>query len=145
MDEITIPYHLATPTTVCVVGLLIILFYRKRLFSKNKLLWASVTVFLVLYLLIVGRATFDAIYYQWDLNRYDLDKDGMFGGIEITDQQNEAMRKLTSDTGRNFSFITGFVFALIISTAVYISGRVILKLKRQWRQKEKPHITAHWQ
>ncbi len=131
MDEITIPYHLATPTTVCVVGLLIILFYRKRLFSKNKLLWASVTVFLVLYLLIVGRATFDAIYYQWDLNRYDLDKDGMFGGIEITDQQYEAMRKLTSDTGRNFSFITGFVFALIISTAVYISGRVILKLKRQ--------------
>jgi hypothetical protein len=131
LDEITIPYHLVTPTTICVVGLLTILFYRKRIFSKNKLLWASVTVFLVLYLLIVGKATFDAIYYQWDLNRYDLDKDGMFGGIEITDQQNEAMKKLTSDTGRNFSFITGFVFALIISTAVYISGRVILKLKRQ--------------
>ena len=59
-------------------------------------------------------ATFDDIYYQWDLNRYDLDKDGMFSGEEITDQQNEAMRKLTSDTGRNFSFITGFVMALII-------------------------------
>jgi hypothetical protein len=131
MDEITIPYHLATPTIICVVGLLVILFYRKRLFSKNKLLWTSVTIFLVLYLLIVGRATFDAVYYQWDLNRYDLDKDGMFGGTELTDEQNEAMRKLTSDTGRNFSFITGFVFALIISTAVYISGRVILKLKRQ--------------
>jgi hypothetical protein len=131
LDELTIPYHLATPTTICVVGLMAILFYRKRLFAKNKLLWTSVTVFLVLYLLIVGRATFDAIYYQWDLNRYDLDKDGMFGGKEITDDQNEAMRKLTSDTGRNFSFITGFVFALIISTVVYITGRVILKLKRQ--------------
>ncbi|MBK9794342.1 MAG: hypothetical protein IPP60_14915 [Sphingobacteriales bacterium] len=56
-------------------------------------------------------ATFDAIYYQLDLNRYDLNKDGMFGGKEITNEQNEAMRKLTSDTGRNFSFITGFVFA----------------------------------
>ena len=89
------------------------------------------TVFLVLYLFIVGMATFDAIYCQWDLNRYDLNKDGMFGGKEITDEQNEAMRKLTNDTGRNFSFITGFVFALIISTAVYISGRVILRLKRQ--------------
>jgi len=131
LDEITIPYHLATPTAICVVGLVAILFYRKKLFSNNKLLWKSVTVFLVLYLLIVGKATFDAIYYQWDLNRYDLDKDGMFGGIEITDQQNEAMRKLTSDTGRNFSFITGFAFAIIISTAVYISGRVILKLKRK--------------
>lgn len=130
MDEITIPYHLATPTIICLIALATIIFYRKRLFTKNKMLWASVTVFLVLYLLIVGTATFDAIYYQWDLNHYDLDKDGMFGGIEITDEQNEAMRKLTSDTGRNFSFLTGFVFALIISTAVYISGRVILKLKK---------------
>lgn len=131
MDEITIPYHLATPTTICVVVLVAIIFYRKKLFSKNKLLWTSVIIFLVLYLLIVGRATFDAIYYQWDLNRFDLDKDGMFGVTELSDEQNEAMRKLTSDTGRNFSFITGFVFALIISTAVYISGLVILKLKRQ--------------
>ena len=131
MDEITIPYHLATPTIICVVGLLIILIYRKRLFSKSKLFWTSLTVFLVLYLFIVSSATNDDIYYQWDLSRYDLDKDGMFGGEEITKQQEEAMIKLTNDTGRNFSFITGFVFALIISTAVYISGRLILKLKRQ--------------
>ncbi|MBK9793106.1 MAG: hypothetical protein IPP60_08390 [Sphingobacteriales bacterium] len=131
MDEITIPYHLVIPTIICLVGLGTIIFYRKRLFTKNKLIWTSVTVFLVLYLFIVGMATFDAIYYQLDLNRYDLNKDGMFGGKEITNEQNEAMRKLTSDTGRNFSFITGFVFALIISTAVYISGRVFLRLKRQ--------------
>jgi hypothetical protein len=130
LDEITIPYHLVTPTIICLVGLGSILFYRKRLFSKNKLLWTSVTVFLVLYLFIVGSATYDAIYYQWDLNRYDLDQDGMFGGTEITHEQNEAMRKLTSDTGRNFSFITGFVFALIVSTTIYISGRIILNMKR---------------
>jgi hypothetical protein len=49
----------------------------------------------------------------------------------MNDEQNEAMRKLTSDIGRNFSFISGFVFASIISTAVYITGLVILKLKRQ--------------
>ena len=130
MDETTIPYHLVIPTIICLVGLGTIIFYRKRLFTKNKLIWTSVTVFLVLYFFIVGMATFDAIYYQLDLNSYDLNKDGMFGGKEITDEQNEAMRKLTSDTGRNFSFITGFVFALIISTAVYISGRVFLRLKR---------------
>lgn len=131
MEKLTIPYHLAAPTIICLVGLVIILFYRNRLFSKNKLLWISILVFLILYALIVGRATFDDIYYQWDLNRYDFDKDGMYSGIELTNDQNEAMRKLTSDTGRNFSFITGFVFALIISIAVYISGRTILKLKRQ--------------
>lgn len=130
MDEITIPYHLAIPTIICLFGLLTILFNRKKLFTKNRILWISITTFLILYLFIVGTSTFDAIYYQWDLNRYDLDKDGMFGGAEITDAQNEAMRKLTSDTGRNFSFITGFVFAFIISTFVYILGRIILKLKK---------------
>ena len=130
MDEITIPYHLAIPTIICLFGLLTILFNRKKLFSKNRILWISITTFLFLYLFIVGTATFDNIYYQWNLNRYDLDKDGMFGGAEITDAQNEAMRKLTSDTGRNFSFITGFIFAFIISTFVYILGRIILKLKK---------------
>ncbi|WP_083380526.1 hypothetical protein [Flavobacterium frigoris] len=104
-----------------------ILFYRKRLFSKNKLLWISITVFLVLYLVIVGNATLDAIFYHWDLNRYDLDKNGMFSGIEITEEQNQAMKKLTNDTGRNFSFITGFIFASIIATVAYFSGRLILK------------------
>jgi hypothetical protein len=130
MSEITIPYHLAIPTIICLVGLGTILIYRKRLLSKNKLLWISILVFLVLYLFIVGGATYDAIYFQWDLNRYDLDKDGMFGGAEITAEQNEAMRKLSNDTGRNFSFITGFVFALVISLVVYISVRVFVGLKR---------------
>ncbi len=129
MDEITIPYHLAIPTIICLLGLLTIIFYRKNLFSKNRILWISITTFLILYLFIVGNSTYDAIYYQWDLNRYDLDKDGMFSGTEITDAQKEAMSKLTSDTGRNFSFITGFIFALVISTFIYILGRIMLKRK----------------
>jgi hypothetical protein len=116
---------------MCLIGLGIIIFFSKKIFSKNALFWSSVTVFLVLYLIIVGSATFDAIYYQWDLNRYDLDKDGMFGGIEMTDEQNEAMRKLTNDTGRNFSFITGFVFALVISVVVYGLGRAIIMLRKR--------------
>ena len=130
MDEITIPYHLAIPTIICVFCLSTIVFKRKKLFSKNRILWISVTTFLIVYLFIVGNSTFDAIYYQWDLNRYDLNKDGMFGGKEITEAQKEAMRKLTSDTGRNFSFITGFIFAFIISSFVYIIGLITMKLKK---------------
>lgn len=89
------------------------------------------TVFLILYLFIVGSATYEAIYYQWDLNRYDLDKDEMFGGKEITPKQSEAMQRLSSDTGRNLSFITGFIFAFAISTTVYLSASIISKVKRQ--------------
>ncbi len=129
MEEITIPYHLATPTIICLIVLGVILFFRRKIFSKNKLSWFSVSVFFVLYLFIVAQATYDDIYYQWDLNRYDINKDGMFNGAEVCNEQKEAMRKLISDTGRNFSFITGIIYAFFISTVIYISGRIISKLK----------------
>jgi hypothetical protein len=131
LNEITLPYHLAIPTIISLIGLVAILFYRKNLFVKNKLLWISITVFLIIYLYFVGSATYETVYYQWDLNRYDFNKDGFFGGREITSEQKEAMRKLTSDTGRNFSFITGFIFALIISIGVYVAGKIIAKVQRQ--------------
>jgi hypothetical protein len=38
------------------------------------------------------------------------------------------MQRLTSDIGRNSSFITGFIFALIIAGTVYIFGRLKAKL-----------------
>ena len=131
MNEITIPYHIAIPTITCVIGLLTILFYRKRLFTKNKLLWTSVIVFLFVYISVVGVATYNAIYYQWDLNRYDLDNDGFFGGQEITKDQETAMQRLTNDVGRNFSFITGLLFAGFISTIVYVVGRILLNSKKE--------------
>ena len=86
------------------------------------------TVFLAAYLFVVGSTTYDDIYYQWDLNRYDLDKDGFFGGQEITKDQEAAMQRLTNDVGRNFSFVTGFIFALVISGTVYLFGRLKSRL-----------------
>ena len=131
MNEITIPYHLLIPTIICVFALGAIFYFRKRLFAKNKWLWTSVTVFFIVYLLIVGSAAYDDIYYQWDLNRYDLDKDGMFGKEEMTKEQEAAMQRLTSDTGRNFSFITGLIFATFISTIIFIMGKLMQRRKRQ--------------
>jgi hypothetical protein len=128
VNDITVHYHLVIPTLISVLGLVTIVIFRKRLFSRGKWLWTSLTVFLVVYLFIVGSAMYDDIYYQWDLNRYDLDKDGLFGGEEITKDQEAAMQRLTSDVGRNFSFITGFIFALMIAGAVYIFGKLKSKL-----------------
>jgi hypothetical protein len=92
-----------------------------------------VTVFFALYLFVVGSALYNDIYYQWDLSRYDLDKDGIFGGNEITEDQKAAMLRLTSDVGRNFSFITGFVFALTIAVAVYVFGTLTSALLKRAR------------
>lgn len=88
-------------------------------------------VFLFVYISVVGVATYNAIYYQWDLNRYDLDNDGFFGGQEITKDQETAMQRLTNDVGRNFSFITGLLFAGFISTIVYVVGRILLNSKKE--------------
>jgi hypothetical protein len=84
VNDITVHYHLLIPMLVSVLGLVTIVSFRKRLFNRDKLLWTSLSVFLVVYLFIVGNAMYDDIYYQWELNRYDLDKDGLFAGEEIT-------------------------------------------------------------
>ena len=133
MKDIAIPFYLATPTILCLVGLSMIVFYYKIL-KKNRLFWNSLILFLGLYLLIVGKATYDNIYYQWDLNRYDLNKDGFFNGIEITNSQKEAMKVLTNDTGRNFSFISGFIFAFFSTTIFYVLGLITSKVIRSKKE-----------
>lgn len=99
---------------------------RKQLFTVGQsiVFWISVTVFLIFYLFIVGSATYDDIYYQWYLNRYDLDKDGFFGGNEITKEQQAAIKRLTNDVGRNFACITGLIYSFLISVMVYLFGRI---------------------
>ncbi|MGC3947589.1 MAG: hypothetical protein QM762_24305 [Chryseolinea sp.] len=127
MRGITIHYHLAIPAVVSILGLVAICWYRKKLFKRYPSLWACIVIFLGLYLFIVGGALYKDIYYQWDLNRYDLDNDGVFGGEEITSEQTAAMNRLTNDVGRNFSFITGFIFALPIASVVFVFGLLISK------------------
>lgn len=133
MNEISISKHLLIPTFICALSLIIVIYKRKILIAKsNKNLFISVVVFLSLYLFVVGNSLFCDIYYQWNLNRYDLNKDGMFVGNEINENQKTAMQKLTSDTGRNFSFIFGLIFSFIISFFLYIMLSVIAKFKKRF-------------
>jgi len=83
-----------------------------------------------IYLIIVGGALYLDTYYQWDLNKYDLDKDGFFGSPnETTPDQKLAMQRLTNDLGRNLSFITGLVFSGIVSGIIYLTIRTYKRLK----------------
>lgn len=111
LNEISLPYHLIIPSIISILILGLIFFKRKRLFKigKWKWFWISLTIFFVFYLFIVAGSTYSDIYAQWNLNKFDLNKDGFFSGDEITTEQKAAMRNLISDTGRNFSFITGQV------------------------------------
>ncbi|WP_349664754.1 hypothetical protein IZU89_07515 [Cellulophaga lytica] len=133
MDEMSLPYHLIIPSLISILILGIIILKRKKLFAngKWKWFWISTTIFFAIYLLIVGGATYSDISLELALRKFDLNGDGMFNGAEITPELKTAMNKSISDTGRNFSFITGLFFSGIISFLVFIIGKTIEYIKKK--------------
>ena len=138
MTQITIPYHLIIPAIILILILGILFIKRKSIFGneKRKWFWISLTIFFLLYFFILGGATYSDIYAQWNLNKFDLNKDGFFSGNEITRDQKEAMRNLTNDTGRNFSFITGLIFSGLIAFFVYAISKTTLFIKKKNNYKQ---------
>ena len=132
MNEITVPFHFTIALTLSAMGLVTILLLRKRFFTRDngKLIWITAIVFLTVYLFIVGQATYVDIYCQWDVNKYDLDMDGFFSERETTKEQEAAMQRLTNDTGRNFSVITGLGFSTFISVATYFMATIYFRLQK---------------
>lgn len=75
---------------------------------------------------------FDDIYCQWDLNKYDLNMDGVFSENEINTEQHAAYESLINDLGRNLSVFSGLFFSGIISLFIFIGGSGI---EKYWKQK----------
>lgn len=132
MTPISIPYHLFIPALTCLILLILIAIKWKSIFikSKRKSTWAAIVVFLIIYMVIVGDAMFTDIYCQWDLNKYDLNMNGIFESDEINPLQQAAYQRLISDTGRNFAVISGLLFAAVISFIVFLVGQGYRKYKR---------------
>jgi hypothetical protein len=129
MNKISIPYHLIIPSLICLIAIILILRSRKKLFTKDRLLWISILCFCFIYLFFVGSSAYADIYYQLDLNKYDLDKNGFFSSSESTTEQKNAMQKLSSDLGRNLSVFIGFIFAIILASFIYIFGFIAKKIR----------------
>jgi len=132
MTQITIPYHLFIPALISLILFLLIIALWKKIFSrsKKKSVWVSILFFLIIYTIIVGSATYEDIYCQWDLNKYDLNMDGVFSGNEINTNQQAALERLINDLGRNFTVFTGLIFSGVISLFVFIIGTGIEKYRK---------------
>lgn len=132
MNKIQIPFHLMIPLLFSLVILVLLFISRKRLFATGtyKLLWFCAVLFFIIYAIIVGTSSYYDMYYQWNLNQYDLDGDGMFGGNESSAAQQTAMDKLTNDTGRNFSVITGGIAAGFVAALTFVSVKIYKRLKQ---------------
>ena len=138
MTPITIPYHLFIPGLISLILFILILALWKKNFSrsKKKTIWVSILFFLIIYTIIVGSATFEDIYCQWDLNKYDLNMDGFFSANEICTNQEAAYERLINDLGRNLTVFTGLIFSGVISLFVFIIGSGIEKYRKLKKEEE---------
>jgi len=132
MTQITIPYHLFIPALISLILFLLIIALWTKIFSrsKKKSVWVSIFFFLIIYTIIVGSATFEDIYCQWDLNKYDLNMNRVFSGNEINTNQQAALERLINDLGRNFTVFTGLIFSGVISLFVFIIVTGIEKYRK---------------
>ena len=112
MENITVKKHLV----IALIFAILFLIFSFKYKYKRKLL---INLFLGIYILIIAYVILYDIYLQNNLNSFDIDKNGFFSGCEITIEQKKAMQKLSSDTGRNFSFITGLFYSAILSGIIY--------------------------
>jgi len=132
MNGISLPFHLITPAIISIFILGVIFLKRSHLFNsrRRRWYWICLTVFFVLYLLIVIGAAYTDISLQLKLRAFDLDGNGFFSGNEITAKQEAVTSELIADTGRTFSFITGLIFSGLISIPIFVIGRIYEYKKR---------------
>ena len=71
----------------------------------------AVSSILIWMIHVAGALWLDS-HLKRELETFDLDGDGFFSGAEVSPAQQEALLRVTSDTGRTFSPITGAVLGV---------------------------------
>lgn len=128
-----------------ILVILVSLLYKWTFKSKRKNIWIGITAFLFFYSLIVGGAALSDIKYQKYLHFFDLNKDGLFSGNEITFEQKAAESKLTNDVGRNFAVFTAVLFGGIMGIVAFFIAWLIDKYKRLTIEEKTKHNKRHSQ
>jgi len=80
------------------------------------------------YVLVILSVRSICWHYEYELNKYDLDGDGMLSGDEITPDMEKAMHRFTNDTGRTFAPITAMIVSPLYNglwLVVFSSGKNI--------------------
>lgn len=117
--------HFYIPICVSIIGITLLIWKRKSFVVAGTKNWwmISLAVFFGLYLIIMLGALHANYSLAHDLQQYDLNGDGIFSGDEITPEQHQAIRKVSSDTARTFAFITGLIFSAFIALSLLIAGK----------------------
>ena len=107
---------------------------RLRLKGNSKLSINKIALFssLLTYIITVASASYLNLKYQSELDAFDLNKDGLFSGNEINEEQQKAMRKVISDTGRNFAPFTGILISMIYYIILLLTLSLINKISKNY-------------
>ena len=120
--------------TILLMPAIILLSNQKWMKKKIHPLWLLLISIASIYVLMVGYSEFVQYRLEQELYEYDLDGNGSFSPEEQTPEQEEAMRRVVSDTGRALAPITGAIFAVGYSVLFFgafgVSKWMLKKLKR---------------
>lgn len=107
---------------------------RLRLKGNSKLSINKIALFssLLTYIITVASTSYLNLKYQSELDAFDLNKDGLFSGNEINEEQQKAMRKVISDTGRNFAPFTGILISMINYIILLLTLSLINKMSKNY-------------
>jgi hypothetical protein len=91
--------------------------YRNQLSVAAKI---SLFSFVVTYSFVMYGALATDFYLNHKLQQFDLNGDGFFSGNEVTPEQELAMKKLISDTGRTLAPFTGIILSTFLSVILFL-------------------------
>lgn len=87
-------------------------------FSNNSIAFIAMFLF---YISIVALAFTLGIIYKNELDSFDFNHDGSFSNDEMSPEQQAAMHKVISDTGRNMAPIIGIFYSIIYFVIIRVS------------------------
>ena len=100
----------------------ILLSLLRKYFSIEK----KIVIFSIVYIVvIIVNQSYDS-YLDYQLNSFDLDGDGIFGGKEISPEQELAMDAVMHDTARTFIWFTGIAYAFVYVLFSYLKAKYVI-------------------
>ena len=100
------------------------LLIKTRTEEPNWIAYFIISVILC-YVFIVLSVWSIGCHYEYELNKYDYDGDGMFSGDEINPDMEKAMDRLTNDTGRTFAPITAAILSPLYNSFWFVLFTVL--------------------
>lgn len=120
--------------SLCII---IVLFWNRGVVIKKIGFrwWIHIAGYIAIYTTIVCLVFYQELILNMQLQEFDLNKDGIFTGDEVTIDQRSLMRRLAKDTARKFSIYTGLVYSLIITFVLYLIDLVRIRVWNRYIKK----------